>query len=58
MRRMAYAACVVAMLGASGQAADVLLAKLTWLAGDWQVASEPGSSKSIGRCLPRTRCLA
>src|SRR6267154_6645243 len=39
MRQMAYAACVVAMLSASGQAADVSLAKLTWLAGDWQLAN-------------------
>jgi Domain of unknown function (DUF6265) len=39
MRRMVYAVCVVAMFSVSGHAADVSLAKLTWLAGDWQVAN-------------------
>src|SRR5258708_27987387 len=38
MRPMVYAACVVAMFGVSGEAAEVSLAKLTWLAGDWQLA--------------------
>ena len=39
MKPMVCAACVVAMFGLSGQAADVSLAKLNWLAGDWQLAS-------------------
>jgi hypothetical protein len=39
MRRVAYAACVVAMFGVSGQAADVSLSTLTWLTGDWRLAT-------------------
>src|SRR5713101_1644911 len=39
MRRMLCAACVVATFGVSGEAAEVSLAKLTWLAGDWQVTN-------------------
>jgi hypothetical protein len=41
MRLMVYAAaaCVVATLGVSGQAADVSLSTLTWLTGDWRLAA-------------------
>jgi hypothetical protein len=39
MRRVAYAVCVVAMSGVSGQAAEVSLSTLTWLTGDWRLAT-------------------